>query len=413
MATTRTFSAMLNEHLTTKLMNEELQKRCWFMDTVEMKTNWKGGTLPVPFTGSVASSISFGSLTASNDIAEAEQVRGEITSQPEAWLSLIFNQRDLQEHDGKIPESTFLDVMADTVEPAMDLFKDQLSYQFLGGTSVVTVTDATDAATGLLVVDRIERCFKGQKFVLDDGDSAAVDVYVTNVNLNTDTITVSLTRGGSAADVSAYSVAQSAKLYQPGGQSSTFTSMKSALLSSANGGASTLYGVTKTDYTHTQAINVSGADVTASNIVEKLFLFYLAVRKKNRGKATKLVGSLKHWGSIMISQQIEKGAYRVVGEPKKSEYGWWETTIAASSNGESLVFVAVPEMDDDFIVAFDPGSVKIQSNGGIKKHKTPDGNEYFVVRNTTGYQYIVDVCFRGDSVYYGPGRNGILHTISY
>jgi len=411
MATSRTFSAMLNEHLTTKLMNEELSKRCWFMDTVEMKTNWKSGTLPVPFMGSVASSISFGALTASNDIAEAEAVRGEVTSQPEAWLSLIFNQRDLQEHDGKIPESTFLDVLTDTMEPAMDLFKDQLSYQFLGGTSIVTVTDATDAASGLLVVDRIERCFKGQKLVLDDANTAAADVYITAVNLNTDTITVSATRGGAAFDASDYSVAQGSKLYHQGGQAGTFTSMKGALLSATNGGSSSLYGVTKVDHTHTQAINVSGADITASNILEKLFLFYVAVRKKNRGKASKLVCSLKHWGSVMVSQQITKGAYRVVGEPKKSDYGWWETTIASSSNGESLVLCAVPEMDDDFITAFDPTSVKIQSNGGIKKHKTPDGNEFFVVRNTTGYQYIVDICFRGDAVWYGPGKNGILHSI--
>lgn len=411
MATTRTFSAMLNEYLTPKLLTEELVKRIWFMTEVEQKTDWKGGDIVVPFEGNPATSISVGSLTASNDIAEADFVRGKVTSQPEAWFSLIFNQRDLQEHDGKMPESTFLDVMERTVGPGMDFFREALSYQFVGGPSICSVTDDTNAATGVLIVDRIERLYKGQKVTLKDSDSSA-DVYITNIVLDTSAITVSATRGGGAADVAAHT-GTSPKLYLPGGSGGLFTSMRQALLSATNGGASTLHTKTKTDYTFLQCLNVSGADVTASNIVEKLFDFYVTVRRKNRGKAKKLVMSLKHWGSVMKSQQIQKGAFKVVSDPKKAEYGWWETTIASTTNGESLTVVAVPEMDDDVIFAFDPGSVKIHSNGGVKKHKTPDGNEFYVVRNTTGYQYIVDTVFRGDSVWYGPARNGVLHSISY
>lgn len=413
MATNRTFSAMLNEHLTTKLLTEELVKRMWFMSEVEMRTDWKGGTLPVPFVGNPASSVSVGGLTASNDIGEADFVRGEVTSQPEAWLSLIFNQSDLQEHDGKIPESTFLDAMTDTVEPSMDLFKEQLSYQFLGGPHVVEVSDSTNAATGIFIVDRVERVYKGQKLVIDDDNSGPTTVYITAINLNTDAVTLSLTRGGAAADLSAYTAAQNAKLYLPGGTSGVFTSMKSALLSEANGGAASLYSKTKTSYPFLQSINVDGSSVSASNIVEKLFDFYLTVRRKARGKASKLVMSYKHWGSIMKSQQIEKGSFKVVGEPKHSNFGWWETTIAATKSGETLSIVAVQEFDDDVIVAFDPGSVKIHSNGGVKKHKTPDGNEFFVVRNTSGYQYIVDIMFKGDAVWYGPTKNGIMYGINY
>lgn len=411
MATTRSFSAMLNEYLTPKLLTEELTKRIWFMSEVEHKMDWKGGDLIVPFEGNPATSISVGSLTASNDIAEADFVRGKVTSQPEAWFSLIFNQRDLQEHDGKIPESTFLDVMERTVGPGMDFFREALSFQFIGGPSVCAVTDDTNAATGVLIVDRVERLYKGQKLVLKDTDSQT-DVYITNIVLDTSAITVSASRGGAAANVSAHT-GTSPKLYLPGGESGLFTSMKQALLSATNGGASTLHTKTKTDYTFLQCINVSGASVTSTNIVEKLFDFYVDVRRKSRGKASKLVMSLKHWGSVMKSQQIQKGAYKVVGDPKKAEYGWWETTIASTTNGEALTVVAVPEFEDDFIVAFDPASVKIHSNGGVKKHKTPDGNEFYVVRNTSGYQYIVDTVFRGDAVWYGPTRNGVLHSISY
>jgi hypothetical protein len=402
---------MLNEYLTPKLLTSELSKRTWFLDTFEMKTDWKGGDLIVPFEGNPATSISVGELTASNDIAEADFVRGKVTTQPEVWYSLIFNQRDLAEHDGKIPESTFLDVMDRTMSSGMDFFKDQISYQFLGGPEVAVVSDDADAATGILTVDRIERLQKGQKVVLKDSDSNA-SYYITAIDLNTDKITLSSTRGGAAADVSAHT-GTSPKLYLPGGTTSVFTSSKLALLSSTNGGSDTLHTKTKTDYPYLQAIQISGADITSSNIVERIFTHYVTIRRKNRGKAKKIVMSLKHWGSVMASQQILKGAYKVVGDPKKSEYGWWETTIASSTNGESLSIVAVPEFNDSEIWYCDPTSAKVFSNGGVKKHKTPDGNEFYVVRNTSGYQYIVDICFRGEAVWHAPANNGMLYAVSY
>ncbi len=413
MALQRSFSSMLNEFVTGDILTESLVKRMWFLSRVEMKKNWKNGAYPVPFEGNPPTSMQFGGLTPVNDIAEADFVRGEVGSQVKATHSLIFNQEDLAEHDGKIPESTFLDVMERQIGPGMNFFREQLSHQMIGGPHVCTVTAEGSAASGIYTVDRIERLNLKQKMTLKDSNSAALTVYVTAIDLNNSTVTLSLSRGGAAADLSAYTIAQTAKLYHPGGDVSTFTSMRSALLSYANSGAQTLHGQTKLSYPYLQCINKSGSDVTASNIVEKLFDFYVDVRRKARGEASELVMSLKHWGSCMKSQQIEKGAYKVVGEPKKSEYGWWETTIASSKTGESLKLVAVQEFDDDIIVAFDPGSVHVASNGGVQKIKTPEGKEFYVVRNSSGYQYVVDVIFRGEVVWTGPTRNGILHSISY
>jgi hypothetical protein len=412
MALQRSFASMLNEYVTGGVLTESLVKRMWFFNTVEHKTNWKNGAYPVPFEGNVPSSIQFNGLTPANDIAEADFVRGEASTQVKATHSLIFNQEDLAEHDGKIPESTFLDVMERQIGPGMNFFKESLSHQMLAGPSVCTVTEEASSASGIYTVNRIERLNLKQKMVLKDS-GGQVTVYVTAIDLNTDKVTLSLTRGGSAANLSAYTIAQGAKLYHPGGESSTFTSMRSALLSLTNGGATTLHGQTKTAYPYLQCINKSGSDITSSNILDKLFDFYVDVRKKARGNANQLVMSYKHWGSIMKSQQITKGAYRVVADPKKSEYGWWETTIASTTSGESLTIVAVQEMDDDIIVAFDKASVHVASNGGVQKIKTPEGKEFYVVRNTTGYQYVVDVIFRGEVIWKAPTRNGILHSISY
>src|SRR5438105_3249683 len=115
MGTTRSFSTMLNEYLPNELLKEELLKRDWLLSNVEKDNSWKGGNLIVPFKAAGASSVSFGSLTGSTDIAEDSYVRGSITTQPEVWGSMVFNHRDLMEHD-KISEQNFLKILPDTVD---------------------------------------------------------------------------------------------------------------------------------------------------------------------------------------------------------------------------------------------------------------------------------------------------------
>jgi hypothetical protein len=79
-----------------------------------------------------------------------------------------------------------------------------------------------------------------------------------------------------------------------------------------------------------------------------------------------------------------------------------------------LTLVAIQEMDDDVIYIWDDGAAKIFSNGGIQKRQDPDNQqEFYQVRATTGYVYIVDVCFMGDLILLHPNRCGIVHSISY
>jgi hypothetical protein len=413
MATTRSFSAMLNEYLTDELLMEELVKRDYFMNKIAKQEDWKGGDLIVPFRGAQASSVKHGGLTASTDIAQSKFVRGKINAYKEIWGSLIFNETDLQQHDGKIPESTFLKLLPDEIDNFMDYFKQVSSFQMGCGPHMATVTDSTNAATGVFVVDRIDRCIIDQKLQIDDDNSSPLDAYVIAVNVNTSEVTLSDSRGGSAFNFGAYTLAQNAKLYYDGVTSSTaFVSIRQALLSAANGGASTLHGQTKTAYPFLQAVNVSGASITASNILEKLFDAYVTCRIKARGKADTLVMSYKHWGSIMKSQQIEKGAYKIVGDPKRSEYGWHETVLASTTKGEVLTIAGVQEMDDDVIFGLDWKSMKFMSNGGFKKRRDPeDGKLFYTVRNETGYQYIVDTCLFGEMRHDKPGNNLVVHSI--
>ncbi len=415
--TDRSFNAMLNEYLTNEMLMEELVKRDFWLQKIAKDEDWKGGDVIVPFRGARASSVKFGGLTPANDIAQSQFVRGKINAYKEVWGSLIFNETDLQQHDGKMPESTFLKLLPDEIDNFMDYFKELVSFQLGAGPHFAKVTASASAASGIFTVDRIDRFILGMKVTIDDDDSSPTDGYVIGIDVSLSLVTLSATRGGSAADFSAYTSGQNAKFYYDGvwdgTTSSGFISIRDALLSNANGGAATLHGQTKTAYPYLQAVNVSGSSVSSTNIMEKLFDFYVTVRQKARGKAEDLVMSYTNWGSCMKSQQIQKGGFVVTEQPKKSEYGWMETTIASTATGDVLKIVGVQEMPDTDIFALDWSSMKFLSNGGFKTRKGPQGNMYHEIRNTTGFQYVVDTCLFGELQHTKPSNNGVLYGISY
>lgn len=415
MSTTRTFQDMLNEYLPNKLLKEELLKRDYILSNIEKDDKWKGGKLIVPFKGAGASSVKMGGLTGATDISEDKYVRGSIDDYKEMWGSMIFNHRDLLDHSGKIVEDSFLKILPDTIEDFMEYIKMVASIQMGTGPHFAKVTDATNAATGVMVVDHIDRFVLNQKVTLDDNDSAAASYYVIAIDVNTDSVTLSATRGGAAANVSAYSVAQEAKFYTDGAETTSFTSIRSVLLSAANGGSATVHGVSKLAYPFLQAVNVSGASITASNILDKLFDAYTEVRKKAKGRADRFVMSYKHFGSVLkLIENKANGAanWQITVEDKKASlYGWDEITI--NSVKGKLTIVGIQEWDDDVIAILDMKSMVFRSNGFFQKRKSPEGQEYFEVRNTTGYQYIVDVSLFGELEINKPGHNGIIYGISY
>jgi hypothetical protein len=423
MATTRTFQAMLNEYLPNELLKEELIARDYILKSVQKDDKWKGGNLVVPFKSAGASSVKFGGLTDSADISQSTYVRGNIANYREVWGSLIFNHTDIMQND-KLSEQNFLRLLPDELEDFMAYKKEVVSIQLGSGPHFATVKDqsaiggqANPTAGGLISVDKIDRFQVGQKAVLDDNDSAAVSVYITAVNVNTKTITVSATRGGAALDVSAYTVAQAAKLYHDGvfdagGNHDTFISMRQALLSAANGGSTNLHGVAKTTAPILQAVNINGSTITAANILDKMFDAYTDVRERSKGLADQYLMSFKHYGSIMKLLELNKGAYRVVEAPKESLYGWAETTIS-NVTGRTVKIVGIQEMDDDIIPMVDWRSITFRSDGYFRKRKSPEGKEFFEIRGTSGFQYIVDCCLFGEMEYKKAGHSAIIHTISY
>lgn len=412
-----TFQSMLNEYLTIDLMKEELIKRDWLLSNVEIDTGWKGGKLPVPFYGTMASSIKMNSLTDSTDISQHKYVRGSVDDYQEAWGSMRFEHKDLMEHDGKVNEKSFLKILPNQVEDFSQVMKEQLSKMLLTGSCVAKVTDSTNAATGVFVVDRVERFMLDQKLTLDDDNSAQVDVYVVGINLNTSEVTVSDSRGGAAWNASAYTAAQNAKFYYDGsyvaGSESSFTHLKGALLSAANGGTSSLHGKSKLAYPYLQAININGSAISSSNLNAKLFDAYNQVRQKARGNANTILMSFKHLGTLMAQIETQKGAFKVTPSAENASlYGWTEITLTSVKG--TLKVVAIQEMDDDVIMLLDMSAFKFYSNGEmLRKRTAPDGKQYYEVRATSGYYYIVDISCFGDLILHAPTKCGIIHSIAY
>lgn len=412
MGTTRSFSTMLNEYLPNELLKEEIVKRDYVLQNVERDDNWKGGNLVIPFKSATASSIASGGLSASTDIAQDGYVRGGISTQPEFWGSMLFNHRDLMEHD-KLSEQNLLKILPDAVDDFMDYMKNTVSVALLNGAYFAKTTVASTSSSGVLTVDRPDRFQIGQKVIVSATSPATVTGYCSAIDMNALTVTlVTVRSGATAVDFSANNVASGAKLYNDGFQTSSFTSMRQVLLSATNGGDATIYGQTKTAYPFLQAINVDGSTITAANIVEKCFDAFTTTRRLGKGRPTDIVMSYTNLGFVMKVIEASKGAYNVVPNSQKAnQYGWTEITIG-SVTSQPLKFVGVQEMEDDIILFLDWRGWKFYTNGFFRKRKSPDGIEYFEVRATTGYQYIIDICLFGDLVCLRPSYQGILFNVA-
>lgn len=416
MATSRDFQSMLNEYLPLELLSAEMMKRDYVLTTVKKREDWKGGQLIVPFEGQSASSIEFGQLAADTDVSKYKYVRGTLSTQPELWGTMKFEHRDLMEHDGKIPESTFLRILPNQINDFLTNIKMVTSINLLNGPHFAKLTvDGT--VGGVIEVDRVDRFQLDQKVSLQDGNTAAAYYYVIAININGGTlgkgaVTLSATRGGAAADVSAYTVAQAAKVYHPGAQTGSFTSLESQLLSLANGGSTNLFGQAKTAYPFLQAVQVDGSAVSASNILSKIFDGYTARQIYGKGGAApEVLMSLKHFGSCLKLLEVQKGPFNVTpGSRKVSAYGW-DTIEIGSVSGQTLKLVGIQEKSDDTIMYLDWDGITFYSNGMFKRRTAPDGKQYFELRATTGYSYVLDHCLFGDLVCHAPSKQAIMYGI--
>lgn len=415
MASIRTFNEMLNEHLDYSMLKAEIEKRTWLLNNCVKDDSWKGGTIPVPFKGAQASSVKWGGLVAASSVGQSVYKRGTISAYKEVWGSLRINHTDLIQHDGKVNEDSFLKLWPDEMEDFLVHMKNKVSTQLLNGHAAKATADGD--ASGNITTDHPERFALDELVIVDDDNSSETSGYIRTIDMNTGVLTLysTPTTGGSAVNLSAYTVAQNAKLYYDGtgpADAAGFTSLRSQLLSASNGGASTAFGITKTAYPYTQALNLDGSGFTEDNILEGLFNKYVTVRNRCGGRPTKAVMSYKNGAAIMKNLELAKGGYHIDQKATNvTAYGWEEIDVLGPKG--RLTLVLVQEMEDDLIYILDPKTIKFHSNGMFKERVAPDGKKFYEVRGTDGYYYIVDVMCFGELACFMPTANAVIAGINF
>lgn len=412
MGTQTSYSDALRALALPKVLKKDFMGMDYFLKNCESVEDWENDSIEVRFKGNTASSVKLGSLTAQAEINKSRVIKGTISTQPEAWGSLIFNEKDLMRH-GKFSEQNFLKLLPDELDEMLKLMKRNVSLSFTNGPRLATATGNGSVSDGI-VVDRIERFEVGMPVVIDDSNSDPLRLWVKTIDMNSDTLVCSTNVALSdTADLSAYTTAQTAVFYLDGGETSAnrFTSLKDVFLTSGNGGSSSIYGVTKTAWPYLQAINRTGAAYTSTNIHEKLLDDLAVIQRKAGQRDHRVCVSNTHWVSVLKNLETAKGAYRRSDEKKADLFSWREVEIMGPQGSGTLV--NIPEMDDNFILVCDLKSMKIRSHGWFRQIEDPDGNMYYKIRDTDGYKYVTDFAFFGDLVVEKPANNAVIHSISY
>jgi len=445
MTTTRTddIQVMLNDYMPNKLLSDELIKRDFFLTTVARDFNCKGisnsvnsthnSKIVVPFKSHGATNVRVNGLTDEDNVGKAGRVRGYIDKLVEFWGTLKLEHGDICDTEGKISESSFVDAVTDEVADFADFMKEQISMQMGTGPHLCKVTDSSLPTSGTdWTIDRIDKLQLNQEveYIKDDTSDSVESLYVKSMDLNTSKVKFSLTRGGAAATGTTISMLASGTgaktLYLPGildddadGSVNTILSARNVLLSAANGGSASVHGKTKTSYPFLQSINIDGAasgewtaGVTSSNILDCIFDGYVKVQRLGRGSANTVVCSYLHLAWIMKLLEDIKGAYKVTKDPKATLYGWTEIEIMSLGNAQNLKIVGLQEWDDDVIAYLDFSHITMRSNGGFRKRKGPNGNEYFELRTTSGYSYLIDSFIAFEMEYRKPSTCGIIYDIA-
>ena len=411
----RTFNQMLLDYVPEELLKNEMIKKDWFLQNIQIVDGWAGGEMQVSFKEAAASSFAYGQLTDENDVGESVLVRGIVPGHKYVSATMKINERDLREHGGssKISKQSFLKILPDEINDHVQAFKEIFSHNLLNGKKLAKATASGDA-TGVLKIDRPERLMVGMKLEIRDTAGAVEVGYISEQSLPTLEVKFVTTRGGTTpVDLSGFTMANFPYVVIPGAEDKAFASLKELLLPASVGGTTTVFGKSKSVYSYLQSHAENGSTITATNIIGKIFDAYTNHRRFYKGNAQKVVMSFKNFAACMKQLESSKGAFNVVPGSRKTDlYGYDQATIHGVGGG-LLEFVACQEMDDDCIMLLDMSTMKFHTNGLIRRIKSPDGLEYYTRRGVNGYVHFLDHECYGEFVLNKPQGNAIIHSINF
>lgn len=427
--TTKDLNKLIKQYLPYKLLFSEVEKRSYFIQKVNKKNGWKGGPMPIPFENGRASSFRMGSLVKDTEITSNRYAKGFLNDYKELWGALKFYDHDLKRHDNL--EQSFITALLKEVPRFAESMKELLSKFLLNGPCIAKITDVTNAASGVIKVDRPEMLEIGQYFEFGAGVTIKKTGYVATINMNTnevkivtamsdvDTVTNPVTLSAAPALINGDEL----RIKDGFDASKQFTSLPDQLLSSANGGSVELFGLPKVNYPFLQAYNHNGSNITATSILKPIFDAY--GRTKVIGKMampTEILMSYKNLMTAMNELELGTGTTTsagsvgmkrqfTAGDSKVNAFGWTEINVSGVKGG--LKLVGINEMRDDIMYGLDWRYIDLHSNGFVERVSDANGNEFYTVREESGYSYITDIRFFGELVVAMPSYQFVIHSINY
>lgn len=407
MATNESFNNILKRYTPYEMFYEELKRRNWFINTVKKKTDWFGGTMEIPLEGGEASSLSWGSLPATGDVAEGTYLLATLTNSDlkELWGTMKFHNKDLKRHSNM--KQSYLQLLPGRIKQFTDRMSERVSLTYFGDGSMAKAT-GNGAVGGTIAVDRPYLFTIGEKVVVKDDDTAAVSGYVTAIDRNTKVLKIETTRsGGAAVDLSLFTAAANAKIYLPNATTDGPKTLASILLSAANGGDSAYMGYTKSVYPVLQALNVDGSGFTATTLLQDLYEAYYEVLDQGAGSLNKKMviplSFMKH-----ISSALELNRDFSVKD-RTTAHGFRSVSLEGPDGVCDIIAIRDCAVDKAFILDMD--SISLVGNSFFKRDVDANGNEFHVEREATGRVNYVDTAFEAALVVRGCSHQGIIHGI--
>lgn len=400
-------SDMLREYAPHSVIMDEFKRDNFVFNQFGTDKSWKNGAAyQIPWELSSSNDTQMGALVDESVMGEVGNYKKAIlTNQPEMWGAIKFLEKDLTRYSDL--KQSFLKIFPDKLTQLADHMKANLATMVLRGGSICTAT-ANGTVGGVLTVDRPQFLTVGQRVLIKA--TASVTAYVRQIDMNTRQVLFYNARsGGAVVDLSAYTTALGTKVMVPGGDTETLTSLQTYLLPAAQGGLDTIHGQAKLSSPLLQPQIFSGSAYTKANILDQLYDFYWAVKELSKVKSSEV------WVPFHVfaaCSKLAQSSKRFVDGGKKSGYGFASMTLIGSEGEFTLT--AIADMPTDKIYLLNKDAFKFVGDTFFeKKRQLNSDDEFFTLRKTTGYEYIMDVCFRAEFVCTKLAGSAVVRSVPF
>lgn len=412
MALRADLNGLLREYAPDNVAIAEMNRLNYYWSKIKKDKKWvPGAVYPVHFETGEHSTFTMGGLPAVADINGATYAKANIANPATLIGSLKIHENDLQRH-GNLKDS-FLAFWPEKLKQFMKRMEERVSVLMLGDGSICTAT-ADGTALGVMKLDRPHLLTIGEKVEIKDSNSVAVPAFVRTINLNTKEATFfNAHTGGAVVDLSAYAVANGAKVFITGTNASAekFNTLKDFIFPLAAGGSDTIHGLNKVaGGPILQSLYVDGSSFnTGKKLLEGLYSFYYEYDFLGRSEENEITVdyNMFQW----ISLYLQKAKYFTLKETTAGI--GYKGLVLQGPNGDMKI-KALRDLAGGIAPVIDFSAVEVAGQTMFKTKHKPNGDLFHTERvagPNGGYVHIVDVELNAQHICKAPSKLAGVHSI--